>query len=76
MSRREQFEWWFLIGLVGTLVIMALAFGLFHVEEKTSFGLKDVLDTLRDIALAFVGYMFRQHSETPADALSEGGKHG
>ena len=60
MNKREYFEWYFLIGIVSLLAIMAMIFGVFHVEEKTSFGLKDVLDTLRDIALAFVGYMFRQ----------------
>jgi hypothetical protein len=60
MTRREYYEWWFLIGLVSLLGLMSLVFGVFHVQETTSYGLKDVLDTLRDIALAFVGYMFRQ----------------
>jgi hypothetical protein len=51
----------FILGslIVGTLVVLAVAIALGHVEEKTSYGLVPVVTILAKVALDFSEWAFR-----------------
>jgi O-antigen ligase len=58
----------FILGslIVGTLVVLAVAIALGHVEEKTSYGLVPVVTILAKVALDFSEWAFRPRDNPEA----------
>ena len=45
--------------IILALCVLVLVLSLGHVEEKTSFGLTPVIETLKAVVLFWAGYTFR-----------------
>jgi hypothetical protein len=54
----SRLGWLFGFALLAGLYVLAAIFGLWHVEEKTSYGLKDVLDILKSLLTFWAGWKF------------------
>ena len=53
----DKWKWLFGFYVVTALVIMGIAFGLGKVEEKTSYGLPVILNSLAVMAGAWAGWV-------------------
>jgi hypothetical protein len=60
MDQIDKLKMIFGIILLLSLVSLAAAFGFFHIEEKTSYGLMPIITTLSTLAGLFGGWAFRE----------------
>jgi hypothetical protein len=58
MHNESRLGWIYGFALLGGIYSLAAVFGLGHVEEKTSYGLKDVLDILKSLITFWAGWKF------------------
>lgn len=53
----DKFKWLFGFYVVTVLAVLGMTFGLSHVEEKTSYGLPVILNSLAVMAGAWAGWV-------------------
>jgi len=58
MDSDDRMGWGFGYVLLAGIFVLAGLFGLKHVEEASSYGLKDLLGLLKDLLLFWAGWKF------------------
>jgi len=61
----DRFKWLFGFYVATILASLGLTFGLAHVEEKTSYGLPVILNSLAVMAGAWAGWVSGKKEEPP-----------
>jgi hypothetical protein len=59
----DRLGWYFGFVLLFGLFGLALIFGIKRIEEATSFGLKEVLEILKNLIIFWAGWKFNDRKE-------------